>query len=89
MARLILRIDPVFVGPASDGTADHITLLRAHLGLELGDAKALIDRCVLGGEPVTIEVPSRAAATALAVELASLPGPARVEVHVEDDAADP
>ena len=46
-------------GVLAIGTIDDIRVLQRELGLGLGAAKALVDRCVFDGETVAIEVPSR------------------------------
>jgi hypothetical protein len=85
VATLRLRIEPEFLAEVvSVGTIDHIRVMRDALGLTLGNAKELVDRCVFGREVVTIEFGSREAAEATAKKLASLPGPAIVLVEVLD-----
>lgn len=52
MATVTLSIQGRLCGPISIGTVDVIKAVQTHAGLGLGEAKALIDRCVFDGETV-------------------------------------
>ena len=80
-----LRVEPVFCGPVSLGTIELIQLVRARLGLSLAEAKACVDRCVFGGEAVTLAAPSEQAAEAFAREVAALVSPAKFQAEVVAD----
>jgi hypothetical protein len=82
MRTIRLRVEPVFCGPVSVGTVGLIQLVRERLGLPLGEAKACVDRCVFGGETVTLAAPSGEAAAAFVREVAGLPAPATFHAEV-------
>ena len=82
MAVLRLRIEPVFLGPASVGTVTIVKTLREALHIGLAEAKELVDRAVFGGETVDIPVDNLEAAQALAALLNQTTPPPRVEAHV-------
>jgi hypothetical protein len=70
-----LRIDPVFCGPVSVRTVGLIHLVRERLGLSLVEAKACVDRCVFGGEAVTLAAPTEKAAAGFVRDAAALVSP--------------
>lgn len=77
-----LRVEPVLCGPVSVGTVGLIQLVRERLGLSLAEAKACVDRCVFGGETVTLAAPSGEAAATFAREVAVLASPAKFHAEV-------
>lgn len=85
MARVQLRVEPVFCGPFSVGTIELIKLVRERFGLSLGDAKARVDRCVWDGETVVLEAADMEAATEFAREVSALESPATFDVRIEAD----
>jgi hypothetical protein len=82
MSAVLLSIDPLMLGPTSIGTVEVIRLLQVHAGLDLAEAKRLVDRCVFDREPVRVPLPSAVAATSLATALADLPASPRIEARV-------
>lgn len=78
-----ISIEPRFLGPASLGTVEVIQLVRTHAGLDLEEAKHLVDRCVFGGESALVPMPSCQAAEAFTRAVSSLPGPAKVQAAIE------
>lgn len=82
MATVTLSIQARLYGPVSLGTVDVIKAVQAHAGLGLGDAKALVDRCVFDGETVTIPGLSDTSASALVDALRSLPDAPPLDVRV-------
>jgi hypothetical protein len=79
-----MSIQARLCGPVSVGTVDVIKLVQARAGLTLRAAKALVDRCVFGGETVSIPGLSRADAVALIQGLRSLPDAPPIDVSLED-----
>jgi hypothetical protein len=82
MATVTLAIQARLCGPVSFGTVDVIKAVQAHTGLGLGDAKALVDRCVFDGETVTIPDLSDTSASALVTALRALPDAPPIDVRV-------
>ena len=82
MATVHLSVEPVLWGPMSFGTVELIKVVRARFGLQLGEAKAFIDRCVFEGEVVSFAVPIEEA-KAFAREVGGLKSPAKFHVWVE------
>jgi len=82
MASVTLSIQ-ARLGPVSLGTVDVVKVVRTYTGLGLGEAKALVDRCVFDGETVTITDLSDASASALASALRALPDAPLIEVQVD------
>ena len=83
MPSVSLSIQAQLCGPVSLGTVDVIKAVHAHSGLSLGQAKALIDRCVFDGETVTIADLPDVAARALVAELRALPDSPPIHVLIE------
>ena len=82
MASVTLSIQARLYGPVSLGTVDVIKAVQAHAGLGVGDAKALVDRCVFDGETVTIPGLSDTSASALwAHRSRALPSPIEDDQH--------
>ena len=84
MTTIALTIEPEFCGPISMGTVAVIRALMAHLGLSVGEAESLVDRCVSSGEPVAFSAPSRAAAEALLAALRRVPAAPRIIAAIVD-----
>jgi hypothetical protein len=86
MTRVDLQIAGVFRGPASIATSSIVALLREHAGLELVEARDLVDRALFGGERVAIPAPSREAAERLVAALAQSPEGPSIRAVVSRDA---
>lgn len=83
MATVTLSIQARLCGPVSIGTVDVVKAVQTHAGLGLGDAKALVDRCVFDGETVAIADLSDVSASALVTALRSLADAPPIEVWID------
>jgi ABC-type iron transport system FetAB ATPase subunit len=83
MTTIYLRVEPVFLGPASVGTVELIQLVRRRFGLSLSAGKAIVDRCVFEGETVALVGPSPESAAEFARDVAALESPAKFHVRIE------
>ncbi|MFC4314431.1 DUF4375 domain-containing protein [Steroidobacter flavus] len=79
MATVRLSIEPVFWESTSVGTVEIIKLVQLHAGVDLGEAKRFVDRCVFDGEAVAIPLPSHESAESFIRAVSSLPGPAKMQ----------
>lgn len=89
MTTVRLSVEPVFCGPFSIGTVGLIKLVRERFNLSLGEAKALVDRCVFHGETVALVAPTEAEAALFVREVAALESPARFQVRIGTEPIEP
>lgn len=82
MTTIDLTIEGELCGPISMGTAGVTRALMSHLGLALGEAVAIVDRCVFDSEHVTLESPSREQAEALLAAWSALPAAPRIHARI-------
>jgi catechol 2,3-dioxygenase-like lactoylglutathione lyase family enzyme len=85
MPSVKLSIQARLCGPVSLGTVDVIKIVRAHADLTLGEAKALVDRCVFDSETVAITGLSDLAANSLVADLLALPDAPPMDMRVEPE----
>ena len=84
MATIEVSIEGELCGPISMGTAAVTRALMDHLELPVGEAVAIVDRCVFEGERVTLVSPSRARADALLAAWSALPAAPRIHARVSE-----
>jgi hypothetical protein len=84
MTTIEVSIEGEFCGPISMGTAAVTRALMTHLELSLGEAVAIVDRCVFDGERVRLVSPSRAQADALLAVWRALPAASRIHAHIAE-----
>jgi hypothetical protein len=80
---LRLAIEAELCGPISIGTVAVIRLVREHFALSLGDAVAVVNRCVFEEEQVVIDVSPEAAERFLRA-IRALPASPRVWATILD-----
>ena len=78
MVAIRLSIEADLCGPISVGTGSVVRALMTHLALPLGEAVALVDRCVFDAQSVELALASPAAARALLAALERSPAAARI-----------
>ena len=82
MVAIRLSIEADLCGPISVGTVGVVRALMAHLSLPLGEALALVERCVFEAQSVELPVASPAAAHALLAALDRTPAAKRIRASL-------